>query len=344
MSVSLKPLEEQVIVITGATSGIGLTTARMAAEHGVRGLLLIARSEDALRELEQEINSASGPTQAVAVACDVADRVALGDAAKKALERFGGIDTWVNNAGVSIYGRIHEISEDDHRRLFETNFWGVVHGSKVAIEHLKTRGGSLINIGSTLSDRAIPIQGMYSASKHAVKGFTDALRMELEADDLPISVTLIKPAAINTPYTMNAKNYMADAPSVPPPVYSPELVAETILYAAANAVRDLFVGGGGKALAMTEKIAPRLTDRYMEKVIIPQNHSGRPRHFKDALYSPSERLQQDGDYDGMVRQTSLYTSTVTHPGLSLGVLIGVGALATAIFVLVPKHQHHRSWW
>src|SRR5213076_34618 len=110
--------------------------------------------------------------------------------------RFGGFDTWVNNAGVSVYGRIEQVPIEDLRKIFETNFWGVVYGSRIAMEQMKNTGGggALINIGSTLSDRAIPLQGMYSASKHAVKGFTDALRIELESESAPVSVTLIKPA------------------------------------------------------------------------------------------------------------------------------------------------------
>src|SRR4051812_2722366 len=211
MTLRLKPLKEQILVITGASSGIGLTTARMAAARGVRGLVLAARSDDALHQLEQQIN-AGGKTQAVAVPCDVADENAMRRVAEVARERFGGFDSWVNNAGVSVYGRLTEVSQDDHRRLFETNFWGVVHGSRIAIENMKERGGALVNIGSTLSERAIPLQGMYVASKHAVKGFTDALRMEVEEAKLPISVTLVKPAAIDTPYTQHAKNYMEDEP------------------------------------------------------------------------------------------------------------------------------------
>jgi NAD(P)-dependent dehydrogenase (short-subunit alcohol dehydrogenase family) len=164
------------------------------------------------------------------VAADVADEQALRRLAEIAVERFGGFDTWVNSAGVSIYGPLMEVSVEDMRRLFETNFWGVVHGSRIAVEHLRQRTGVLINIGSTLSDRAIPLRGMYCASKHAVKGFTDALRIELEQQQAPISVTLIKPGAIDTPYTEHAKNYLDEETKHPPPVYAPRVVSEAILY------------------------------------------------------------------------------------------------------------------
>jgi short-subunit dehydrogenase len=341
MSIRLKPLEEQVLVITGASSGIGLTTARMAAEKGVRGLVLAARSDDALKELVAQINAA-GKTQAVAVPCDVGDENAVRRVAEVARERFGGFDSWVNNAGVSVYGRIAEVSQEDHRRLFDTNFWGVVHGSRAAVENMRERGGSLINIGSTLSERAIPLQGMYSASKHAVKGFTDALRMEVEEAGMPISVTLIKPAAIDTPYTDHAKNYFEDHPKNPPPVYAPELVAETILYAAEHPVRDLFVGSAGKMFAVAEKLAPRMTDLLMEQTMFRQQHSGRPRRERDGLFAANNDLRERGDNEGMTREMSLYTAAVTHPKISLVTLLGIGVAAAAAVLLLGHTPRPRS--
>ncbi len=346
MNVQLKPLEDQVIVITGATSGIGLTTARMAADRGAKVLILVARSEENLYALEKEINGSSASvTQAVSVTGDVADKETLRRAANTAMERFGGIDTWVNNAGVSIYGRLQEVSEEDHRRLFETNFWGLVHGSHIAVKHMRQHGGALINIGSTLSERSIPIQGMYAASKHAVKAYTDALRMELEEEEAPISVTLIKPSAIDTPYTAHAKNYMEDFPNNPPPVYAPDLVAETILYAAEHPVRDLFVGGAGKGFAMAEKFAPRMTDMVMENMTIRQMHSGKPRIDRDSLHTASnDGLRERGDYDGMVREMSCYTAAVTHPLLTLATAVGVGALAAAGIGLLARQQQPTHWY
>ncbi len=138
---NLKKISEQTIVITGATSGIGLTTARMAAEKGAK-LVLVARNEAALRELAAEINAASG--RAIYSVADVADENALRGAAQKAKAEFGGFDTWVNNAGGSVYGRITDVPTEDLRRLFETNVWGVVNGSRIAVEHLRERGGALL--------------------------------------------------------------------------------------------------------------------------------------------------------------------------------------------------------
>src|SRR4051812_25223061 len=291
MDVKLKKLSEQVFVITGASSGIGLVTAREAARRGAK-LVVAARAEDALRQLVEEINSKGG--EAVYVAADVGNHSEVRRIAETALERFGRIDTWVNNAGVSIYGKIVDTPVEDMRRLFETDFWGVVHGSLAAVEHLRQRGGALINVGSTVSDRAIPLQGVYSSSKHAVKGFTDALRMELEEEGAPVSVTLIKPGAIDTQFTKHAKNLLDKEPALPPPVYAPEAVAEAILHCAETPVRDVFVGFGGKALGMMEKYTPRLGDKVMETFMFDAQKKDEPAGAdrERGLYEASGELKE----------------------------------------------------
>jgi short-subunit dehydrogenase len=334
----LKPLSQQVILITGATSGIGLTTAREASRKGAK-LVLVARNREALEKLTNELN-ASG-NKAIFSEADVSDEEALQRAADKAQAEFGGIDTWVNNAGVSIYGKITEISMEDHRRLFETNFWGVVLGSRIAVKHLSDRGGAIINVGSVLSDRAISLQGTYSASKHAVKGFTDALRMELEIDKLPISVTLIKPSAIDTPYTQHAKNYMEEEASVPPPVFAPELVAEAILHCAENSVRD-FTVGEGKILGAMGQIAPRLMDKMMEKDMSDRQKKDEPKPSSrpDGLYQSQSALQERGDYEGLVLENSLIQQVKLHPLLAGAALLGGGIALTALLSNRKKtHQY-----
>ncbi len=324
----LKRLEDQVIVITGASSGIGLVTARMAAKRGAR-LVLVARAEPALQQLTDELNAAG--TEAIYVKADVGVESQMRNVRDQVLKHFGGFDTWVNNAAVSIYGKVTDVSLEDQRRLFDTNYWGVVYGSVMAADHLALKGGAIINIGSTLSDRAVPIQGTYSASKHAIKGFTDALRMELEHDGSPVSVSLIKPAAINTPYTEHARNYMPTEPNMPPPVYAPAIVAEAILYAAENPVRDLFVGGGAKALSMAGYYAPNLVDKVMERQMVSAQQKQQAEIHSleehNALYYPSGELKETGDYDGHVAKSSLYTKARLHPRITAGSL---AFLATAL--------------
>src|SRR5689334_17832029 len=240
----LKRVRDQVIVITGASSGIGLATARLAARQGAR-VVLSARNEEDLRAVTEEINANGG--RAIAVAADVSKEQDMDRLGEAGLRTYGAVDTWVNNAGLSIYGKLTDVPMEDKRRLFDVNFWGVVNGCRTAVRFMKHRGGALINVGSEVSDRAIPLQGIYSASKAAVKGYTDALRMELEHDRMPISVTLVKPSAINTPYPEHARSYLEDgAPALPPPMYQPEVVARAILTCAEKPVRDVVVGGAGR--------------------------------------------------------------------------------------------------
>lgn len=325
----LKNISEQTIVITGATSGIGLTTARMAAEQGAR-VVLIARNEDALSQLTNEINKGGG--QAIYAVADVADENALRQAAEKAKAEFNGFDTWINNAGGSIYGRIMDVPTEDLRQVFETNVWGVVYGSRLAVEHLRECGGALINVGSEVSDSPIPLQGIYSASKHAVKGFTDAFRMEIEADGLPISVTLIKPTAINTPFSENARNYLPYEPQLPQPLYAPELVAEAILHCAENPVRDFFVGEMAKIHSSMAHYAPRLSEKMNEMMIDSAQNSGEPaqKNRPDGLYETNSNLRQRGEEDRFTLEGSAYQRAKIHPLITTALAVGGGMAIAAL--------------
>jgi short-subunit dehydrogenase len=220
------------------------------------------------------------------VVADIADRAEVKRIANEAIESFGRIDTWINNAGLSIYGRIDEVSEEDARRLFDINFWGVVYGSLEALPYLR-RGGALINVGSEVSDAVVPLQGFYSASKHAVKGFTDALRVEIEqADKLPISITLIQPGAVNTPFPQHAKNYMDREPRLPSPQIDPYKVAEAILDAAANPTDDVKVGMMAKLDTFLHKFSPALAKKMEAKNMDRQQFDVPPRDPDGALYEP----------------------------------------------------------
>jgi len=325
MKLRLKKLRDQTIVITGASSGIGLVTARSAARHGAR-VVLNARNENALKEIVAEIRSFGGFASYVVGDVGILDDVKR--IADEAVRSFGGFDTWINNAGVTIYGSVLDQSLDDHRRLFETNYWGMVHGSMVACNYLRERGGALINVGSVLSDRAIPLQGTYCASKHAMKGYTDALRMELEKEGIPISVTLIKPSAIDTPYVKHAKNLLQTEPLNPPPVYAPDVVAQAILHCAQHPERDVIVGGGGRALAEAGHHLPQLTDKWMTATMFDVQRSGKPKgaNHRDSLHSPTEGGQERGGYGGHVAESSVYTRASLHPWL-VGLLIAGSGFA-----------------
>lgn len=335
MKIRLKKLEDQVLVITGASSGIGLSTARMAAKRGAK-LVLASRNEEALRRLADDINTRGG--EATYVVADMGNEEEVGRISQAAIERFGGFDAWINNAGVGMYGEMLKTPIEDCRRLFDTNFWGVVYGSLEAARHLRNRspnfGGAIINVGSEVSDRSVILIGMYSASKHAVKGFTDALRMELEEAKAPISVSLVKPGATNTPFPEHAQNHLDQEPQLPSPVYDPDVVAEIILHCAENPVRDVYAAGSAKQNAFLGAAAPRLLDWLMEKFYTTKQKSGRPPNRQDdALYEPTTGLHERGNFDGHVRKSSLYAKSSIHPWRSslvaLGVTIALGALVHA---------------
>jgi short-subunit dehydrogenase len=326
----LHPLRDQTLVITGASSGIGLATALAAAERGA-GVVLVARNGEALERIAGEIQASSAGA-ALAVEADVADRSALEAVADRAIERFGGFDTWVNCAGVDLWGRLADVADDDHRRLFETNFWGVVYGSLVAAERLRRRGGAIVNVGSLESDRAFPLQGMYAASKHAVKGFTDALRMELEHEGAPISLTLVKPGSMGTPLPDHAKTYLERAPRLPPPVYRPEESARAILRAAEHPIRDVYVGGQARAVVALADHAPRLLDRLSERRFVDAQLSERSAAGRrDNLHQPGLGGRVQGRYPGRLVR-SLYTRAVLRPAVTSAVVLtalGVAGAATA---------------
>jgi NAD(P)-dependent dehydrogenase (short-subunit alcohol dehydrogenase family) len=322
MRPTLKPLNEQVLVITGASSGIGLVTAKRAAQRGAC-VVLAARNEKDLQEATAAIRRAGGrATFAVADVAEATQVDAIGDTA---IREFGRIDTWVNNAAVSMYGRITDLSIEDMRRQMDVNYWGQVYGSRTAVRHLRRSGGALINVGSALSDRAIPLQGGYCAAKHALKAFTDTLRMELEQEGVPIAVTLVKPASIDTPFFEKARTYLGVEPQPVPPVYAPEVVSDVILHAAQHPLRELIAGGSGAKLSAA-RFAPRLADLYMERWTFDSQQTAKPVDGRgDNLYEPvpTDGGERGRNWEGHTRESSVYTRAALHPRASAAVLAAV---------------------
>ncbi len=326
MTPKLKPLEEQTIVITGATSGHGLATAHAAARRGAR-LVLASRNEDELEQVAEELR-AKGADCAICVA-DVASDDDVERIMQTAVDEFGGCDTWVNNAAAAVYGRMDEVSMEDHRRVFDVNYFGLIKGSLVAAAHLRNKGGAIVNVGSVLSDRSLILQGSYSATKHAVKAATDALRMELQKDGAPISVTLIKPSAMHTPYPEHARNYLDEPTRLPPILYDPRLVADAILHAAEHPKRQIYVGGNGYLISLGGRFGKRAADIGMKllgrRLQTDKDQPTAPA-ARDNLYEPRKDGSIDGQQDYYVRRTSFLLAAQKHPLLALT----AGVLATGL--------------
>jgi short-subunit dehydrogenase len=327
MPLRLKPLDQQTIVITGASSGIGLATARRAGAHGAR-VFLISRNGEALAKICEDLTSA-GHQAGFAVA-DVGDKEQLEAAAEAATARFGPFDSWINVAGVAIYAPVLETPADEHERLFRTNYWGVVNAAHIAVPVLRKRGGAFVTVGSVVSDFGSPILGVYAASKQAVKGFIDSLRIELLGARAPVSITLIKPSGIGTPLAEHAANHMGVAARVPPPAYAPDVVARAILHAAQHMRREITVGGVGFLQRMAASHSPRLSDRISSLMPPLLKDPRRAAGVRNNLETAGGDRQTRSRF-GPSRPFSLYTGAVLHPGLALGVLalIGIGAVAAA---------------
>ncbi|HEX8471414.1 MAG TPA: SDR family oxidoreductase [Brevundimonas sp.] len=322
----LKPIADQVIVVTGASSGIGLATASLAAGRGAK-VFLIARNGPALQAISDGLNAAGGQT-AFAVA-DVGVKAQIQAAAEAAVARFGTIDSWISVAGVAVYASVLDTPPEEHARMFQTNYGGVIHGAQAAVPILRQHGGAFIAVGSVASDIGTPVLGLYAASKHAVKGFIDSLRIELISEGAPISVTLVKPSGIGSPLAEHAANHLGVAARVPPPAYAPEVVARALLHVAEHPRREITVGGVGLLQILAASHAPRLADRISSWVPPLLRDRTRPAPPANNLEGPMS--------DGMISSPfepalpfSLYTNAALNPVRALTVLATVGAVLLAV--------------
>lgn len=251
-----------VVVITGASSGIGKATALRFAEEGAR-LVLAARRKDLIEDLAEECEQYGA--EAIAVETDVTEAKDLQKLAKTAIKEFGNIDVWVNNAGVSVYGRFDEVPVEESEQVIKTNLIGTVYGSATALRHFRKRdAGVLINVASLLGKRAAPYQAAYVASKHGIVGLDDAIRQELLVNrENDIYVCTVLPVSMNTPFFRHAGNRSGHRVQAIPPVYNPESVAEAIVELAWNPQREVIVGGSGKAINLQQRLSPEFIERQM---------------------------------------------------------------------------------
>jgi short-subunit dehydrogenase len=291
-----RSLAQQVVVVTGASSGIGRETARMLARHGA-SVVLVARDEAALREAAAEVAALGG--QSLVAVADVADAEQVQRVADRAATRFGRIDTWVNNAGIATYGTVEQTTIEEMRRVVEVDLLGTIHGVKAALPYLRQSGGTLVNVASVAGRLPTPLLAAYSAAKHGVMGFSDALRMELDHDGAGVAVTTILPYGINTPFFNHARSKLGVMPRPTPPAYPPSAVAEAISWAARNPTREIVVGGAGKSALLMRRLSPALMDRVMTLggLAFRVQQSDRPDDAMDNLFAPMPNSGAvEGDY------------------------------------------------
>jgi len=257
----LKPISQQIVAVVGASSGIGRLTALEFATKGAK-VVVSARSQEGLETLVKEIQSQGG--EAVAVVADVKNFEQVKAIADKAIEQYGRLDTWVHAAATGILAPFEKITPEEFQQIIDVNLMGQVHGAMAALPHLKREGrGALIHISSMEGRRALPLQSPYCAAKHGVEGFLESLRVELQHEGIPISVTSIKPAVINTPFYNKVQTKLGVKPTGIPPYYEPSLVADAILYVAEHPTRDFIVGDVGKVLDVFQRLSPELLDSIL---------------------------------------------------------------------------------
>ena len=250
------------VVVTGASAGVGRATALAFARRGAR-LALIARGTEGLEAARREAE-ASGAQQALALPADTADAAAVFAAADRAAAELGGIDTWVNCAMATVFAPVQAMTPEEFRRVTEVTYLGYVHGTLAALHHMRPRNaGTIVQVGSALAYRAIPLQSAYCAAKFAIRGFTNSLRCELRHDHSHIRLTMVQLPAVNTPQFDWARSHMPRRAQPVPPIHQPEAVAERIVQAALHAPRELWVGGPSVQAILGTMVAPGLLDRLL---------------------------------------------------------------------------------
>jgi NAD(P)-dependent dehydrogenase (short-subunit alcohol dehydrogenase family) len=252
-----------VVVVTGASAGVGRATVRAFARRGCR-IGLIARGEDGLEGARREVEEAGG--QALICKTDVADAAGIEAAAAAIEERLGPIDIWVNNAMVSVFSPLKEMTVEEFRRVTEVTYLGYVYGTMAALKRMLPRDrGTIVQVGSALAYRGIPLQSAYCGAKHAIQGFTESVRCELLHDGSNVWITMVQMPALNTPQFDWVKSRLPNRAQPVPPIYQPEVAAEAIVWAAHHRRRELLVGSSTVRAVLGDKVAPGLLDRYLAR-------------------------------------------------------------------------------
>ena len=330
----LKPINQQVVAVVGASSGIGRESVLQFAKRGAK-LVVSARSESKLASLVDEIRGFGGEVTAVVADVSVFEQVkAIAD---RTVEVYGRLDTWVHVPAVGIFATFDNTTPEEFKRVIDVTLMGQVYGAMAALPHLKREGrGALIHISSMEGVRSLPYQSAYSAAKHGIEGFIEAMRLELQHENIPVSVTSVKPAVINTPFWNNGLTKLGVKPGGIPPYYDPRLVADAILYVAEHPTRDFLVGDSARALAALQRLSPELADALLLLIGFQAQRSNEPKSPDDRnnLYEPVPNdTRVDGDYGHLVIP-SVTDWLAKNPALQWGAIAGVmalGWLATQAF-------------
>ena len=339
-----KPLSEQVVVVTGASSGLGRAVARLAGSRGAK-VVVTARTTEALDACVREIEASGSEALAVPADCTVQDEVA--QVVEQAVDRFGRIDTYVANAIVTVYAETYRYEAEELRRIMDVNFFGQVYGYWAVLPHLRESTGTFVSIQSALAYRGIPLQGGYCASKAALRNFFESARVELQKAGWGVDVSVVHPAAINTPQFDRDRQKTGKQPQPVPPIYQPEPFAEAVLHCCERPVRELPVGWGAQKLMWGQKLSPRLGDLMLLRMGWKGQHTGddKPRDAPDNLFAP---LPGDpgahGRFDPQSRRHTAWTSlrlALRSPGGGLA-LLGLGAVAAGALELASTRPAPRA--
>jgi NADP-dependent 3-hydroxy acid dehydrogenase YdfG len=333
-----KSLAGKTAVITGASSGVGRAIARRFGAAGAR-VALIARNPDGLAAAAREL--ALDDAESLVLPLDVADARAVEDAAARVMDEWGAIDIWVNDAMVSVFSRISEMQAEEFRRVIEVNYLGYVHGTLAALRCMRPRNsGVIIQIGSALAYRSIPLQSAYCASKAAIRGFTDSLRSELIHERSKIRVTMLQLPAVNTPQFEVVRSRLPEHPQPVPPIYQPEVIAEAALHAALRPRREVWVGWSSAKAILAQRLMPGVLDRYLARKAWDAQHTddlppGHPiKHDRDNVDAalPGDRGAH-GPFDQRARNSSARLWARRHRGW----LATAGALVLIVpFILMKR--------